>query len=153
MISFGRTIAVAACLAAYCTSGFGQTLDQPVILIIEVDNQVLYRGDVTDAAKLARDPGVTTPEPSRAFQVSYNLSDIVAINGKPAKGRNSTLIETHVPRVNPQPGQVIANFDGGSPLRGDWQIQGPDGTWIGSLWDGGGLAAPGDVISAGHGAF
>jgi hypothetical protein len=150
-----RTIAVTAFVAAYCISGFGQTAEQPVVLIIEVDNTVTYRGDVTDATKLARDPGVTTPLPARAFQVAHNVGDVVAINGKPAKGLMSTLSGTLVPRVNPQPGQMIADFDGGGPFIAHWLILGPDGTSIGSLWTGGGVLAPDQVftIMAGSGAF
>ena len=86
MNNLWRTIAVAAFAVAYCISGFGQTAEQPVILIIEVDNYVLYRGDVTDSTKQARDPGVTTPLPARAFQVSYNVGDIVSVNGSRPKG-------------------------------------------------------------------
>ena len=57
-----------------------------MVLIIEVDNAVLYRADVTDTSKLSREPGVTTPLPARAFQPAQGAGDIVAVNGKPAKG-------------------------------------------------------------------
>jgi len=150
-----RTIAVAAAVAALCVSGFGQTVEQPVVWIVELDNAVTYRGDVTDAARLARDPGVTTPLPARAFQVTYNVGDIVGINGKPAKGLMSTLSGTLSPRVNPQPGQMIADFDGSGPFIVHWLIQGPDGTPVGTLWTGGGVLAPDHVytVMAGSAAF
>ncbi len=153
MNSFWTTIAVVASVAAYCTSGFGQTAELPVVLVIETENAVFYRGDVTDAAKLARDPGVTTPGAGRAFQYSHFISDIVAVNGKPAKGMVYRRGAILLARSNAQPGQAIADHDGNGPYLCFWQIQGPDGTWIGSLWDGGGLPAPGDAIAAGSGAF
>src|ERR1041385_87533 len=37
----------------------GQSTEEPVILTIDVENHVLYRGNVFDAAKLAKDPGPT----------------------------------------------------------------------------------------------
>ena len=125
MNSFWRTIAVAACVAAHCTSGFGQAAEQPVVLTIELGNLVLYRGDVTDSAKLARDPGVTTPGPSRAFQYSNEVSDIVAVNGTPAKGLQTCRTSALIARVNPQPGQTIADHDGNGPYLCFWQFQGP----------------------------
>jgi len=133
---------VAAFVAAHCASGFGQTAEQPVVLVIETANGNFYRGDVTDAAKLAQDPGVTTPLPAKAFQVTYNVGDVVAINGKPAKGLMSTLNGSLSPRVNPQPGQMIADFDGSGPFMAHWLILGIDGTSIGTLWTGGGVLAP-----------
>ena len=44
MNSLWRTIAVAAAVAALCASGFGQTAEQPVVLIIETANGNAYRG-------------------------------------------------------------------------------------------------------------
>ena len=146
-----RTIAV----AAFCAFGFAQTAEQPVTLIIEIDNALTYRGDVTDSTKLARDPGVTTPLPARAFQVTYNVGDIVGINGKSAKGLMSALSGTVLARVNPQSGQMIADFDGSGPFLTHWQILAPDGTWLGSMWGAGGVPAPGQghSIMSGNGVF
>lgn len=144
MNSFWRTIAVAGSVAGGCISGFGQTAEQPVVLIIEVDNTVFYRGDVTDSTKLARDPGVTTPLPGRAFQYSQGVGDIVAVNGKPAKGLFMNRVAALSPRLNPQPGQMIADYDGDSSILCVWQILGPDGIWIGQLLDGG--ASPARTI-------
>lgn len=149
-----RTIAMAVAVAAGSPSGFGQAVEQPVILVIETEDMTMYRGDVTDATRLARDPGVTTPGPSRTFQITYNLADVVAINGKPAKGLNSTFSGVLLLSVTPPSGQIIADFNGGSPILADWQILGPDGTWIGSLWGrGASPPAPGYAILGGQGAF
>lgn len=148
-----RTIAVGALVAAHGTSGFGQTAEQPVVLTIEINNVVFYRGDVTDPAKMARDPGVTTPGPSRAFQYSAAVSDIVAVNGKPVKGLLTSRTSALIARVNPQAGQAIADHDGNGPYLSFFQFQDPTGTWIGTLWTGGGLPGPSHAILAGNGAF
>lgn len=155
MNNLSKTIVVATSVAALCVSGFGQSADQPVVLVVDHDNGVLYRGDVTDAAKLARDPGVTTPGPARAFQYSLIISDIVAVNGKPAKGLQTCRGSMLMPRANPQPGQTIADADGNGPYLYFWQFLGPDGSWIGSLWSGGAAPAPGGAhaILGGNGAF
>jgi hypothetical protein len=148
-----RMIALAAIVAVHCTSGFGQTVEQPVFLNIEVANYVTYRGDITDSNKLARDPGVTSPLPARAFQYTHNIGDIVSINGKPAKGLQAARIAALSTSVNPQPGQMIADFNGGGGMFCVWEILGADGNWIGTLVDGGSGVAPGHTITAGHGAF
>jgi len=155
MTSLWRTMAVAASVAALCASGLGQTAEQPVVLIIETANGNSYRGDVTDPTKMAQDPGMTTPVlAARAFQYTHVISDIVAVNGKPAKGLQHSRGALLIQRVNPQPGQTIADFDGSGPYFCFWDILGPDGTWIGSLMDGGvAPPGPGHAIIAGNGAF
>jgi hypothetical protein len=146
--------AVAATATAYFSSAFGQTSEQPVVLIIELDNLVTYRGDVTDAGRLARDPGVTAPGPPRAFQYTHNIADVVAVNGKPAKGLWDYSGSGLAARANAQPGQAIADFDTGGALKGLLLLSGPDGTWIGSLYDiGANPPQPSNAIVGGHGAF
>jgi hypothetical protein len=154
MNSTWRTAAVATIVAACCASALGQQAEQPVVLVIEMDNTVVYRGDVSDPARLARDSGMPTAMAPRAFQVSHIAGDIVAVNGKPAKGLVYTLFGTVLPRVNPQPGQMIADFDGQGPYLYHWQILGPDGNSIGSLSTSGGVIAPFTfTIIGGSGAF
>jgi len=148
-----RIITVAAAVAALCVSAFGQSGEQPVVLIIDTHNMVTYRGDVTDATKLGRDPGVTTPLPARAFQYTHNVGDIVAVNGKPAKGIIMNRVAALSLSVNPQPGQMIADFNGGGSIICFWEILGPDGNWVGTLVDGGSSVAPSHTITGGNGAF
>jgi len=140
-------------VSAFCAFGFAQSAEQPLTLIIEVDNSVLYRGDVTDSTKLARDPGVTTPLPARAFQYTQAVGDIVAVNDKPVKGLWVYRTAALSPRVNPQPGQSIADYDGDGGVFCFYQILGPDGGWIGNLLDGGGYPASYHTITGGAGAF
>lgn len=149
MYKLCRTIVV----SAFCAFGFAQTAEQPVTLIIEVDNAVLYRGDVTDSTKLARDPGVTTPLPARAFQYTQAVGDIIAVNDKPVKGLWVYRTAALSPRVNPQPGQTIADYDGDGGVVCYYQILGPDSVWVGNLLDGGGYPASFHTITGGAGAF
>ena len=141
MTCFWRIIALTSALAAGCASVFGQT-EQPVVWVVECNDATTYRGDVTDSTKLARDPGATTALPVRAFQVTYNVADIVLINGKPAKGLMSTMNGALAPRVSPQPGLSIGDFDGGGPFMAHFTILTPDGTPVGAVWAGGGVLAP-----------
>lgn len=147
-----RTIAVWVAVCA--ASAVAQTADQPVVLVIETANGVFYRGDVADPAKLAQDPSVPTPGPAKAFQYGHTVSDIVTVNGWPAKGLVHTRGAALVQRINPQPGQTIADFNGTGPYFCFWDILTPDGTWIGSLMDGG-VAPPGSghAVIAGNGAY
>jgi hypothetical protein len=146
-------MAVAAAVAALCVSGFGQTAEQPVVLIIEVDNSVLYRGDVTDSTKLARDPGTTSPLPARAFQYTQGAGDIVAVNGKPAKGLISNRVAALSLRANPQPGQAIADVDGSGSILYFWDILGPEGNYVGTLVSAGPPLGQCHAVIGGTGAF
>ncbi|MCC6366484.1 MAG: hypothetical protein IT165_23445 [Bryobacterales bacterium] len=154
MKAIRKIIALATVLAASSTLGLGQTVEQPIILVIDTEDLTAYVGDVTDATKLSRDTDVTIPGPGRSFYITYQLADVVAINGKPAKGLNSTFVGSVPLSVAPQPGQAIADFNGSAPISADWQIFGSDGTWIGSFW-GRGTAASGRgyAILGGQGAF
>ena len=77
-------IGAALCLIVWESSGFGQTAEQPVLLVIETENAVAYRGDTNDVSLIARDPKVTTPGPSRAFSCSLPLNSIACKNLQPS---------------------------------------------------------------------
>ena len=113
-----------------------QTSDDPVVLTIDVENAVIYRGTVFDASKLAKDPGPTTSV-NQAFVESINIGDIVAINGKPAKGTWSSTAYATPFRSAPQPGQPIADFDLAGTNFCTWQIYATDGTFLGMIRDSG----------------
>jgi len=80
-----RLVFSTACLALYGKVVFGQT-PPPAILGIDVVNQVNYESDVPDYSKLATDPSSTTGVAAKNFTYYISIGDIVAINGKPAKG-------------------------------------------------------------------
>src|SRR5438445_11029253 len=80
-----------------------------VVLKIDLKDFVPYQIDVNDYAKLATDPGIPLAAPVRTFGSFSSIADVVAVNGRPAKG-------TFVDRAgwvrlnpNPLPGQAIAD--------------------------------------------
>ena len=158
-----KTIVKCSTIAALCLavvtgsiSCYAQAVDEPVIWTVDFENVVQYRGDVTDPTKLARDPNITTPQPTRAFQISYNAGDLVAVNGKPIKGFFTAIWGVVTSTVVPQSGLNVADLSSSSPLLGHNQFLGPDGAWIGSLTIFGGTsAAPGSIgtVIAGSGAW
>jgi len=103
-----KRIVLLAMLAA--TAVLAQAPEEPVLLTIDVENAVIYRGTVFDASKLAKDPGPTTSV-NQAFVEAVNVGDIVAVNGKPAKGLWSAPVYAMPYRQVPLPGQPIADFD------------------------------------------
>ena len=58
----------------------------PVILAVDIENVVIYQQDSGDAAKFATDPGIVAPPAIRNFVPVIWIADVVAVNGKPAKG-------------------------------------------------------------------
>ncbi len=127
-----------------------QTMDEPVVLTIDVENTVIYRGTVFDASKIAKDPGPTTSV-NQAFVEAINLGDIVAINGKPVKGIWSSTVYAMPYKANPQPGQPIADFDLAGTNYCTWQIYDTDGTFLGMIRDSG--AGQGHTVVGGLGGF
>jgi uncharacterized protein (TIGR03437 family) len=155
MIRTWTLLAIAAgCATLFCKAGTAQ--DFPAtILKIELENETAYVGDTGDYSKLATDPNPTTPLPSgdatiraRSFSWVMVIADIVAVNGKPAKG---TMLErAYVIRLtpNPVPGSTEAIADTTRFGMYDWnyEIQQADGTPVGSIRSGGvgqGLPPPG----------
>jgi hypothetical protein len=115
---------------------FSQAADDPVVLTVDVENVVIYRGTVFDASKLAKDPGPTTSA-NQAFVEAINIGDIVAVNGKPVKGLWSSTVYATPYRAAPQPGQPIADFDLAGTNFCTWQFYATDGTFLGMIRDSG----------------
>src|SRR5262245_6616814 len=89
----------------FCGASFSQTVP-PSILEIDTENNAFYIGDVTDFTKLASNPNMmTSPFVGRAFLPTTAIGDIVAINGKSAKGVWVVRILPLPLRPTPQPGQ------------------------------------------------
>ena len=127
-----------------------QAPTEPVVLTIDVENYVAYRGDVLDPTKVAANPNPTTGTVA-AFLESIQVGDIVAVNGKPAKGLYQTGGVIMPFRANPTAGQPIADFNSGGRFNCTWEILGDDGAFIGTLLDGG--AGTGHAVTGGIGVF
>src|SRR3989338_5150081 len=160
-----KVFAMAVLLAAlYCQPVLGQTAPA-TILDVELANYVTYFNDVNDYPRLATDANRTTVTQPRNFSRSIGIADIVSVNGKPAKGMMTEQRTQFNLRVNPTPGQAIADAVRNNRLERFYEILKPDGTQIGSLMavgNGGGAPPPGAplvtsdanfVIVGGTGAF
>jgi len=106
----------------------------PVILAVDIAQAVIYADDVAEPAKFAAVTGMTTgATPNNFFSVIW-IADIIAVNGKPAKG-TWTVRGNYLNRSpNAAPGAAIADSAGAFFF--DWtaDLQQPDGTPIGSLF-------------------
>ncbi len=138
-------IALAAALEA-------QVQEQAVVLTIDIENHVLYRGTVFDATKLAKD-SAPTMSVNQAFVDGVSVADIVSINGTPAKGLYQTTVFAMPYRAVPQPGQPIADFDLGGTLFETFHIYLPNGTYLGSLSGTGATPPGGFIVTGGLGGF
>jgi hypothetical protein len=83
----------------------------PVVLTVDIENDVLYRGDVSDVSALAKNPRPTTSV-NHAFLESVAIADIVAVNGDAVRGMRLYHVRALPLRANPTPGQPIADVDG-----------------------------------------
>jgi hypothetical protein len=107
---------------------------KPVVITIETENHVQYRGNISDPAQYAKDPNPTTA-PAITFSKNVQIADIVAVNGQPAKGLWTTNFFVTPFRRNPAPGQPVADLDTSALVYCAYEILAPDGTYIGTLFD------------------
>ena len=152
LLHWKTALATVLCVATCSQLGRAQ-LPPRTILVVDLENMVRYVYDVADPLKFATDPGVTTQTTPTNFYSQVLISDIVAVNGQPAKG--TQVLREQINRLfrNPGPGQAIADIGGGaaSALL-TWDILKPDGTEIGILvgqgWSGNTPPAPGAALAA-----
>ena len=112
-------------------SAFAQ---QPVILDLDLENETNYLYDGFDYSKLASDAGVVNVAAGfKTFALSLAVDDVVAVNGKPAKG--VFLFKGFGARMNPSPGAGTIQADVNRFAAYDLYIEilQPDGTPIGTL--------------------
>lgn len=130
-----------ACAAAL----FAQT-PPLTVLEIEYDNLAWYYSGVADPAQHARS-ALPSPLPAtlnRIFKLQLGLADIIAVNGKPAKG---LYVERNVPflfSTTQRAGQAIADISGWGVADNYVVILDAEGRLIGNIvYVGvGGMAAP-----------
>jgi hypothetical protein len=108
--------------------------DKPIVITIETENHVQYRGNISDPAQYAKNPNPTTA-PVITFAKNVQIADIVAINGESAKGLWTTHFLVTPFRRNPAPGQAIADLDSGALVYCAYEVLAPDGSYIGTLFD------------------
>src|SRR5579859_1767825 len=86
----------------------------PVLFKIDIENLVRYDNDTPDWTKFGTNPNKATslPVPGPTFGSGTGVADIVAVNGQPVKGLlMAREFIAHI-KVNPNPGQAIADITG-----------------------------------------
>lgn len=123
------------------------------IIEIDVENRVRYLRDVIDHSSLATDPNIKGVVFARNFAIGVTLADIVAVNGKPARGVYVDRASFINLRTSPTPGlgQAIADIAfPGTTTDITWEILQPDGTPVGTIVAmgfGGGPPPPGAPLT------
>jgi hypothetical protein len=105
----------------------------PVTVEIKTANVVVYREDTSDTTRYAVDPGRTTPLALRTFMTVYWIGDIVAVNGKPAKG--AMTVRGAFINLSSTPTTGVGIADISNSLASDWMfdLRRPDGVQVGSI--------------------
>jgi hypothetical protein len=143
-------------LAVFCVSSGSvpcrAQASQADFIEIELRNYVVYYFDEGDLTKFALETTATTPLLARNFRTFVSIGDVVAINGKPAKGTLTERRSVLLLRTTPTPGQAIADVVRNAIVDRYYEILQADGTPVGSLMisglsGGGGSSPPGAPIT------
>src|SRR5712692_10281869 len=157
---FGKILASGVMFAAaFHLTAYGQAMPPgfaqgPPTTILEIDgeNTVFYVNDVTDYSRLASDPNRVNATTPKNFISFIGLSDITAVNGKPAKGTYVGRATRIFLRPEPIPGQAIADTVRNSIVDHVFEILQTDGRSVGSIMSSGlgglGPPPPGAPLSA-----
>jgi len=120
-----------ACVLIACgVALMGQTL--PVILDVEAQKCPFYYQDVADPSKYATAEG-PVPVTVRNFMAVVVFCDIVAVNGKPARGAAFIRATRVNVSPNPGPGVGVSDVTRGFVMDYHWEIQDAGGTYIGTI--------------------
>ena len=127
----------ASCCVAVLFAVAATAQEVPVILRVDVENQVRY-GGVAEPAQIATSP---VPVPSTITQLNFNrpivVGDVIAVNGSPAKGAWVSLENnvrlTPTPTV-PVPGGAISDSMYPSVGIHSLEFLKPNGERIGSIF-------------------
>jgi hypothetical protein len=127
-----KALVIAVLLAAHSGVAMGES--PPVtILTIDVENFVEYRQDVSDPAKFASNPNITTATTPLNFFTATMFADIVAVNGQPVKGLYVGRPRAIASTQTPAPGQAVVDVTHNSFRDLFFEILKSDGTPIGSI--------------------
>jgi len=112
----------------------GQT---PVTLVVDVDNAVQYRSDISDPSRRGSETSTTAAAAARAFTDVLFVGDIVAVNGRPAKGLWTSRQFLMNFNPAPQPGFAVADVNRGTLADCKWEFLDDDGQFVGAIMDSG----------------
>jgi hypothetical protein len=125
---------------AFCLPCLAQS---PVILDLDLENETNYLYDIFDYSKIGSDPAAPFPNGGfRSFAISVAVDDVVAVNGKPAKG--VFLFKGFGARLNPNPTPGVIEADVTRFAAYDLYVEilQPDGTPIGTITASGMFGGP-----------
>jgi hypothetical protein len=127
-----------------------QSTRRPVVLKIDLENEVDYQADISDPALFATIAAATTPATPRNFFVVTIIADIVSVNDIPAKGTYVGRTRPIVASPNPTNGGAIADVKRTAMREHMFEILTTDGVEVGTIMStgfSGGIAPPGLGIS------
>lgn len=138
----GLTLSVIFALQAYS--------QDVVVLLVDVDNAVAYRSDIAKPNRRGADAMLSTPGAARAFTDVLFVGDVVAVNGRPAKGlwTSRQFLMSFSPA--PQPGFGVADVTRGTLADCKWVFLDANGAFVGAIMDSGYLP---HAVVGGVGAF
>lgn len=108
-----------------------------VVLVVDVDNAVQYRSDIADPNRRGADAALTTPAAARAFTDVLFVGDIVAVNGRPARGLWTSRQYLMSFSPNPQPGFGVSDVTRATLADCKWEFLDSDGAFVGAIMDSG----------------
>lgn len=103
------------------------------LLTIDIADYVPYHYDVFDHAKFGTASVPTQAAGGRPFDFFVFVGDIIAVNGKPAKGLWTARVTGFIFEPNAAPGHSTADVTRGNVIDMYWEITQLDGTPIGTL--------------------
>jgi hypothetical protein len=128
--------------------------DRGVLLTVDTRNYVIYWEDIADPAKFATSSTAVPAQRARNFDRGLGIGDIVSINGSPVKGTFNYQTSIFAMNSVATPGQALVDsLSRGANLTFSYDIQGPDGTQIGTIWAAGFAGAvppPGAPVAGGQ---
>lgn len=127
-----KTIATVLALAAAVQTLLAQTMP-PAVVTIDVENIVEYEGDVPEVSRLAATGSRTSGAAANNFYAVLWVADVVAVNGKPAKGTWTVRGNQLFRGPNQTPGRAISDSSGAYFFDWVFDLMQADGTPIGSL--------------------
>jgi hypothetical protein len=105
----------------------------PTILEIDFDNHVNYVEDTFDVSRFATSPNIVPATLQPTFTSLIGIADVVAVNGKPAKGNWIIVYRSLNLTTASTSGLAIADTIRGNFISHVFEIQNADGTPIGSI--------------------
>lgn len=130
-------LAVTAAIACAATAAAQIPATGPAILEIDTENYIEYENDANaelEPTKIGTNPNIVVPaSPTPPFGRIVGFADIVAVNGKAAKGLVSQWEVVFVASPTPNPGAAIADVPTLGTRLFTFQILQSDGTRVGTI--------------------